>query len=133
MDVGYPSNFERVMEIVENKHSKAIEVLFSRSYSNQQTIEAIKRVNSHYQYLLDPHGAVGYLAIEEYMRNYPGNDTFILIETAHPTKFSSIIEQASVEPPKIPELLKQCLTKKRHSVQLSSNINEFKDFLNSIN
>lgn len=133
MDVGYPSNFERIMEIVENKHSKAIEVLFSRSYSNQQTIEAIKRVNSHYQYLLDPHGAVGYLAIEEYMRNYPGNDTFILLETAHPTKFSSIIEQASVEPPKIPELLKQCLTKKRDYVQLSSNINEFKDFLNSIN
>lgn len=132
MDVGNPSNFERVMEIVDNKHEKAAEILFSRSYSNEQTIETIKRVNSASKYLLDPHGAVGYLAIEDYMSVYKEPSKFILLETAHPAKFANAIEQASVELPQMPARLQQCLNKEKISIPISANIKDFKDFLYSI-
>lgn len=132
MDVGNPSNFERVMEIVDNSHKKATEILFSRSFSNKETIETIKRVKETHNYLLDPHGAVGYLAIEEYMRIDDQQNSFILLETAHPSKFASVIEQASVELPKMPQRLEQCLNKAKQSIKISSEIKDFKDFLYSI-
>jgi len=132
MDVGNPSNFERVMEIVNNNHSKAAKILFSRSYSNEQTIETITNIKKDYNYLLDPHGAVGYLAIEDYIKNYPEQTPFILLETAHPAKFATIIEQASVELPKIPERLEKCLNKEKKSIPISAQIKDFKDFLYSL-
>lgn len=132
MDVGNPSNFERVMEIVDNNHSKAAEVLFSRSYSNEETIETIKKVKQNNNYLLDPHGAVGYLAIQDYMKIDQKKSSFILLETAHPAKFGNIIEQASLELPEMPERLKKCLNKEKKSILISPNMSDFKDFLYSI-
>lgn len=132
MDVGNPSNFERLLELLDNSHSKAIKCLYSRSYNNSETIENIKRVNSAYSYLLDPHSSVGYLAIEDFKRKHPGQNSFILLETAHPAKFPSVIEQALVELPKIPDGIKQCLTKQKHSILISNDIKEFKDLLYSI-
>ncbi|MCU0321274.1 MAG: threonine synthase, partial [Chitinophagaceae bacterium] len=64
--------------------------LSSYSISDEATKEAIKEVYQQYNYLLDPHGAVGYIALKDYLHNHPTEEGMIL-ETAHPVKFNPAI------------------------------------------
>lgn len=66
MDVGNPSNFARIQSLFGNA-AAAGKVIFSHSYSNQQTLDAIREIYTQHGYLMDPHGAVGYLALQEYL------------------------------------------------------------------
>jgi len=66
MDVGNPSNFARIQALFGNA-AAAGKVIFSHSYSDPQTLEAIREIYTQHSYLMDPHGAVGYLALQEYL------------------------------------------------------------------
>jgi threonine synthase len=66
MDVGNPSNFARIQALFGNA-AAAEKVIFSHSYSDQQTLDAIREIYTQHSYLMDPHGAVGYLALQEYL------------------------------------------------------------------
>ena len=90
------------------------------------TIEAIQRIYNQYQYLLDPHGAVGLLAAESYLEeNHPINP-LIVLETAHPSKFLSAYEALDIQV-HIPERL----AIKAHAKDLSVNLpNDYSQFIN---
>ncbi|OFY30249.1 MAG: hypothetical protein A2X17_08840 [Bacteroidetes bacterium GWF2_41_61] len=66
MDVGNPSNFARIQALFGNADA-AGKVIFSHSYSDSQTLEAIRKIYTQHNYLMDPHGAVGYLALQEFL------------------------------------------------------------------
>ena len=68
MDVGNPSNFARIQALFGNAGA-ARKVIFSRSYSDPQTLEAIREIHTRHNYLMDPHGAVAYLALQDYLRS----------------------------------------------------------------
>ena len=89
MDVGNPSNFARILEIFNNDFSNLKENLQSVSVSDEATARTMREVYERYEYVLDPHGAVGFFALENYLRENPGKKG-IFLETAHPVKFDPV-------------------------------------------
>lgn len=129
MDVGNPSNFQRITHLFDNKLSQTRDVIFSDSYSDENTFKAIKEMYNKYSYLADPHGSVAYLAIKDFMKTAQRDYSYILLETAHPAKFFETVFKASGVSPEMPERLKSCLDKEKQSVIISSDFNDFKEFL----
>lgn len=102
MDVGDPSNFIRILEIFENKYEKLRNSLSATSVTDEATRHTIERVFRDHGYMLDPHGAVGYAALESHFREHHG-DKGIFLETAHPVKFPAIVEEATGQDIPLPE------------------------------
>ncbi|MCA1590588.1 MAG: threonine synthase [Acidobacteria bacterium] len=91
MDVGDPSNWVRVMEIFGNDLTKLTDKLVAASVSDERTRRTMREVYEKTGYVLDPHGAVGYHALEEYLDGDNGGRG-VFLATAHPIKFDSVRE-----------------------------------------
>jgi threonine synthase len=90
----------------------------------------MKEVYSKYNYVIDPHGAVGYLAFQKYINEKKLSDfAGIILETAHPSKFGDIVESVINKQIEIPERLKLCLTQEKHSVKISTKYEDLSSFL----
>ena len=89
MDVGDPSNFVRILELFAENAADLKQRMSAVSISDQITAETMQYVHSNYDYMLDPHGAVAYAALDDHLKRYPGTHGIIL-ETAHPVKFDSV-------------------------------------------
>ncbi|MBV4358271.1 threonine synthase [Pinibacter aurantiacus] len=96
MDVGSPSNFVRILELFQHKFTDLKEKISSTSINDDDTVATIKKVYATDKYLLDPHGAVGYISLEHYLQQHSSDKGFIL-ETAHPVKFSDSVEKITGE------------------------------------
>src|SRR5215203_796203 len=94
MDVGNPSNFIRILEIFDHQFPDLAKNLSSYSISDEETMATIKEVYERSEYLLDPHGAVGYLSLKRFLQTHPGRKG-IFLETAHPVKFPDAVEKAT--------------------------------------
>jgi threonine synthase len=129
MDVGNPSNFSRIVDLYKNDFDRIQKNIFSKSYNDYQTISAIKEVYERFNYVIDPHGAVGYLASKDYLEKYREDNLLITLETAHPSKFVDIVNSALGIEINIPERLKECLNKEKKSIKLPGKFDEVKDFL----
>jgi len=128
MDVGNPSNLARIIELYSN--SEIRNDIYSATFSDEQTREAIKDVFEKNNYVIDPHGAVGYLALEKYLKeNTTEKFTSIVLETAHPAKFKDVVEEELNINVEIPEILAACLTKEKRAVELSSDYKSLKEYL----
>ncbi len=92
MDVGNPSNFIRIIELFQHQYPALKKVLSSYSISDVITEQVIKKVYEQHSYLLDPHGAVAFAALEEYCRNN-ADAIGIILETAHPVKFIEVMRK----------------------------------------
>ena len=86
MDVGDPSNFVRIMELMQQEFPRLQSCFSSVSISDEDTKATLLRVFKEKNYLMDPHGAVGFLALENYLYAHPA-EKGIFLETAHPVKF----------------------------------------------
>ncbi len=86
MDVGSPSNFVRVKELFESNLDRIRKVMYGYSFSDSETVEAIKELIDIYKYTCDPHGAIGYLGAKKHLINNPESQV-IFLETAHHSKF----------------------------------------------
>ena len=128
MDVGNPSNFVRILEIFEQEYETVKSKLGSYSISDEETKQTIAEVHSKYDYLLDPHGAVGYLALQRYLKEHPGQKGYML-ETAHPVKFPDAVEAITGEKIEVPKSVQYLLNKKKQSVKIDPNYQELKEFL----
>lgn len=93
MDVGNPSNFIRILELFEHNFHSLKEVLTSYSITDEETVEVMKRVYNDHQYILDPHGAVGYACLNAHLEQHPQQKGYFL-ETAHPIKFQETVSSA---------------------------------------
>jgi len=128
MDVGNPSNFDRILDLYGHSHSKISETLSGYSYTDNQIREIIGRINTNYGYLLDPHGATGYQAIADYTRNVASGTGFF-IETAHPAKFTATVEEIIGEKIQIPASLQEALNKTSVKKTLSADYKDLRDYL----
>ena len=133
MDVGNPSNFSRIIDLYGNDFDRIQKNIFAKSFNDDQTISAIKEVYEKFNYVIDPHGAVGYLAAKDFLEKYGEDNLVITLETAHPCKFVDIVKSALGIEIEIPERLKECLKKEKQSIRLPDKFSEVKDFLLSIN
>ena len=92
MDVGAPSNFARMQEIFRHDWKSMASSISGYAADDCQTRAAIREVHEKFDYVIDPHGAVGYLAAETWLVDHP-DDVAIILGTAHPAKFPETIEQ----------------------------------------
>jgi len=129
MDVGAPSNLARIQSVY-NEHSLILQDIASNTHDDSQTIEKIKEISKTYNYTIDPHGAVGLLALEQFVQeqkinNYSG----IVLETAHPAKFKETVDCALNVDIELPESLQKSVDKEKKSLLLSNEYSDFKEYL----
>ncbi|SMG30520.1 threonine synthase [Marivirga sericea] len=124
MDVGNPSNFQRMIDLFDEKEIR--EKIKGFAFSDEATLEAMKTVYREHEYLLDPHGAVGYLALKEYLNASDGIS--ILLETAHPCKFMDVVSKI-ISDDIYPAGAKELMQKEKKSVKMKVDYKQFKEFL----
>lgn len=135
MDVGNPSNFARILHLFDHDHKTIRQQIWSRSFSDEETRQAIKQVLREYDYLMDPHTAIGFLAVQKYDRSAAGyfeedeSAPKIILSTAHPSKFRDVIELVIKEEVPMPERLRACFDKEKQSVPISSDYQILKQWL----
>ena len=128
MDVASPSNFVRIMEIFEKNMPALKEKLTAYSISDTDTKSTLKKVFEEHQYLLDPHGAVGYNALEQYLNGNPSQKG-IVVETAHPVKFYDVVEPLINRQIKIPATVAAQLQLEKKSLVMDSNSESLYNYL----
>ena len=128
MDVGDPSNFVRIMEIFEQQLNGLKKTLTGFTISDEQTKATLKSVYQNHNYLLDPHGAVAYNALEQYLTQHKNNKGVIL-ETAHPVKFYDVIEPVINESVPVPESVAEQIKKEKVSTKIAADVEELKSYL----
>lgn len=128
MDVGNPSNFIRILEISHHRFPELKDNLSSFSVTDEETLKTIKRIFEIYNYTLDPHGAVGYLALEKYLQIHPGKKG-IFLETAHPVKFPEAVENATGKKVDIPSSILSIMKSEKRSIKMPASYQLFKNFL----
>lgn len=96
-------------------------------FSDIQIREAIKRVYNDFKYLLDPHGACGFLSLEDYLIN---NQVGIFLETAHPAKFTETVEDiVGKNNVPLPDKLAEFMKGQKQSINLGIDFEGFKEYL----
>ena len=128
MDVGNPSNFVRILEIFHHQFPELKNKLSSYSISDDDTVATIKEVYEQTNYLLDPHGAVGYLALEKYLTANPSAKG-IFLETAHPVKFPDAVEKITGKKIELPLSIKDIMTQAKKSTKMKAEYIELKNYL----
>ncbi len=124
MDVGNPSNFARIIDLYS--YEQICTLISGYRYTDEQIAEAIRRCYAETGYLLDPHGACGYQALEATLR--PG-ETGVFLETAHPAKFKGTVDQILGADIEIPAKLRAFMAGQKQSIELSKDFEGFKRFL----
>jgi threonine synthase len=127
MDVGNPSNFIRIQEIYGNDFHNLKQHLSSFSYSDAMTQDAMRELYEDFNYVADPHGAIGYLGAKDYLKLNP-NTHCVFLETAHPTKFLNVVEDVIQKKLELPEQIKSVIHKKKSSINICQ-YSELKSFL----
>ena len=128
MDVGHPSNMERLLNI----YTELIDLkedMLSWAFSDEQTSDCIFKYKDYY--LLDPHSAIGLLGLLRYFEKNKCNSDGVFLGTAHPAKFADIIEPIIDTKVEIPESLSKTINKKKNSILIKNNYKEFYDYLMS--
>jgi threonine synthase len=128
MDVGNPSNFVRILELFKHDHELIKKNISSYTVTDKVTAETIADVYQKYHYLLDPHGAVAYRALDLYLNEFPDRKGFIL-ETAYPVKFADVVEKIIGEEIAIPESIKGLLSLTKKSKLIKAEYKELKEYL----
>lgn len=127
MDVGNPSNFGRITSLYNNSFSDLQENIKGYSFNDDETCLAMQNVYRKHNYILDPHGAIGYSAFCKYSEKNKCNGIFL--ETAHPAKFSDVVKEVLNIDIQTPEPLKKYLEKQKHSIKFKNNFNDLRSFL----
>ena len=120
MDVSNPSNFIRIQKIFNNDLQKINKVIKGYSYNDSETREAIKDVYNSYNYIMDPHSAIGYLGLKSYLKNPRSDVNGIFLSTAHPIKFKEQVENSIGDQISLPSRLKKIMTKKKNTIEIES-------------
>ncbi|MFK7831730.1 MAG: threonine synthase [Winogradskyella sp.] len=126
MDVGNPSNFIRIQELHDNNFDDLKANLSAFSYTDDETRKALLELYYDYNYIADPHGAVGYLGAKTYLERNKAH--VIFLETAHPTKFLDVVEDVIKENIELPPQIEAVMDKEKVAISIGS-YNEMKAFL----
>ena len=127
MDVGDPSNFRRMEDLYGNSWSDMKENIVGYTYNDTDTKNAVKEIFERYNYVMDPHGAVAYMAALDYKKTHL-NEQIVIFETAHPAKFLPVMEPilGAIE---VPERLAVLAHKKKESILMPIDYESFKSWL----
>ncbi len=129
MDVGNPSNFERIMELFGNSYKSVCANISGNWYNDNDIRKTIYDLYVRQGYLLDPHGATAYKSLEQ---NLGADECGIFLETAHPAKFKDTVEEIIHKEISVPDNLSKFANGVKESIPLPNNYNALKSLLLSI-
>ncbi|RFM33840.1 threonine synthase [Chitinophaga silvisoli] len=128
MDVADPSNFVRILQLFMNNLPALKEKLTAYSFDDKATVATMEAVWNEHKYMLDPHGAVGYLGLQKYLATAK-DATGVFLETAHPVKFADTAPAALQAQIVTPESVQYLYSLEKQSVQLPNDYAALKDWL----
>lgn len=126
MDVGDPSNFARVLDLYKESHEAICRDISGTTYTDEQIRETVKTTYQQTGYLLDPHGACGFRALKEGLKE---GEVGVFLETAHPAKFLETVEGIIADKVTIPAKLQEFMKGEKQSLPLSKEFADFKAYL----
>ena len=129
MDVGAPSNFDRILDLYGHSHNAIASEISGCTYTDEEIAETLKDTYNNTGYLLDPHGAIGYRSL---MENLKENEIGVFLETAHPAKFKDVVEEIIQNKIDIPVKLAEFMNGTKTTVKMSSAFPVFKKYLMNV-
>ncbi|THB67989.1 MAG: threonine synthase [Spirochaetaceae bacterium] len=128
MDVGTPSNFDRLQAIFGGSCEEMKNMIAGEVVTDEQTLQTMQRYYQEHKVFLDPHTAVGVLAAER--RRASGDKSeMIVLGTAHPGKFLEVVKEATGVLPDLPERLAAVLEKKGHADPIFPDVADLRAYL----
>ena len=128
MDVGNPSNFVRMLDLYDNNFQKLSSDVSGFSFSDEETQLVIRNIFNQRGYIMDPHGAVGYLGLVKYLDDHK-KGSGIFLETAHPGKFQEVVERTLNMQLQLPDTLKAFLEQPKVSIKISNEFQDLQHFI----
>lgn len=128
MDVGNPGNFNRLRRVFDDDFNLIRHSVSGYWFDDESIRQHIREEFDRTGYILDPHGAVASLGLDSYLDEHPGSSG-IFVETAHPAKFTDIVEPLIGRPVEMPECLRERLTGEKQSVVMKSGYGYLADYL----
>ncbi len=126
MDVGDPSNFARIYDLYDKSHERISALISGATYKDEQIAETMQQCYKQTGYILDPHGACGYRALQEGLQP---DEVGVFCETAHPAKFKEKVDAILGIDIDIPARLKAFMEGEKQSVEMSKEFADFKAYL----
>lgn len=126
MDVGDPSNFARIYDLFGGSHEKITNLISGATYTDNMIKDTMQTCHKETGYILDPHGACGYRALKEGLKD---GETGVFLETAHPAKFKEKVDDILNIDINIPSRLVEFMKGKKQSIEMNNSFAEFKEFL----
>jgi threonine synthase len=137
MDVGNPSNFERLKEVFQGSWERMASRIEGRTVTDARTLDTMRAVHAAHGLLVDPHTAVGYAAALDHLAESgqardaaeSAEEQVIVLSTAHPAKFADVVSEATGIVPDMPERLAQCLRLPKQARQVGTTFRELSEYL----
>ena len=130
MDVGAPSNFERMQSLYGGDLDALRQDVVGFAYDDGRVTTEIGEVYRRYGYLLDPHSAIAWLALQEQLERDPSAHG-VFLSTAHPAKFREVVEPAIGDRIQLPRALADAIARPRRSVSMAADYDSLEAFLRS--
>lgn len=129
MDVGNPSNFERMMTMFDNNVERVRAIITGDVVTDDETIKTMQRYYKEKNVILDPHTAVGVLASERFLSSSSDDGEAVVLSTAHPGKFVEVVEYALGVKPQLPDALTALLDKEKKATLIGNSFEELESYL----
>ena len=129
MDVGVPSNLDRIQTLFDDDINLIKKDISSWSFSDDETKDCIQNIHNNLDYLIDPHTAIGVLGLNEYREKTNSRTKGIVLSTAHPGKFADVIEPIIGENIPLTDSLQIAMEKEKISIKMSKKFSDLKDYL----
>ena len=126
MDVGDPSNFARIYDLYGKSHERITSLISGATYTDDQIRETMRQCYQDTKYILDPHGACGYQALVDGLKE---DEVGVFCETAHPAKFKEKVDDILGIDVTIPDRLAAFMRGEKQSVPMSKDFADFKQYL----
>ena len=126
MDVGDPSNFARIYNLYNGEHKTITSLIDGETYKDEAIMKTMRECYAETGYVLDPHGACGYQALKDLLKE---GETGVFCETAHPAKFKEKVDAILSTDIEIPQRLQEFMKGTKQSVEMSKEFGDFKSFL----
>ena len=126
MDVGDPSNFARIYDLYKGSHEAITSLISGATYKDEQIRATMQQCYEETGYILDPHGACGYQALKDLLKD---GETGVFCETAHPAKFKEKVDEILSADIEIPQRLQEFMKGTKQSIPMSKEFKDFKEFL----
>lgn len=134
MDVGAPSNWVRIMELFKQDETELKNKVKGQTYTDAQTLQAIKDLYNQYGYIACPHTAIAWMAVKDFQQQYgePAEDSstaYVFLSTAHACKFPDIFPADIMSKIEIPEQVRELAEKEKQVTAMDTRFESFKAYL----